>query len=60
MFGKVAELDFYLICNDRGMHEVYSTIIKAIGLYTNVNIVSHDYAIRLAPWLEKEEIYRLR
>ena len=35
------------------IHEIYYAIIKAIGLYMNVYIVSHDNAIRLAPWLEK-------
>ena len=42
------------------IHEIYYAIIKAIRLHTNVNIVSHDNVIRLAPWLEKEEIYRLQ
>ena len=60
MFGKVAKLDFYIIYNEWGIHEIHHAIIKAMGLYTNVNIVSHDNVIRLAPWLEKEGFHRLQ
>ena len=43
---------FYTMTEAYIIHEIYYAIIKAIGLYINVNIVSHDNVIRLAPWLK--------
>ena len=42
----------YTVYNERGIHEAYYTIIKAIDLYTNVSIVSYDHVIRLVHWLK--------